>query len=172
MSKLMRFGAGRTICAGLFTFAFSQGQALAHVTLEKTEAATGSYQVATIRIGHGCSGSPTVNLRIEIPEGPESVRPQPKPGWTLAVEKQGERVSAILWTGRLEDDQFDQFGVMLKLPAAPGRLYFPTVQRCEAGENDWTMIPAAGQSPHALKSPAPMLELTPAEGMPMDHMHM
>ena len=144
----------------------------AHIVLAEPQAKAGSYHAAFFRVSHGCAGSATLSIRVAIPAGIASAHPQPKPGWTLAVEKQGERVSAILWTGRLEDDQFDQFGVMLKLPAAPGRLYFPTVQRCDAGENDWTMIPAAGQSPHALKSPAPMLELTPAEGMPMDHMHM
>ena len=159
MSKLMRFGAGRTICAGLFTFAFSQGQALAHVTLEKTEAATGSYQVAPFRIGHGCSGSPTVNLRIEIPEGPESVRPQPKPGWTLNVEHSGDRVIAINWKGNLPADQFDSFAMMMRL-RQPGPLVFPARQTCERGEANWNEPPGV-EGGH----PAPVLMVTPAAEM-------
>ena len=35
-----------------------------------------------------------------------------------------QRVSAITWAGRLPADQFDQFGVMMKLPATSGALYF------------------------------------------------
>ena len=159
MSKLMRFGAARSICAGLFAFAFSQSQALAHVTLEKNEAVTGSYQVANFRIGHGCSGSPTINLRIEIPEGPESVRPQPKPGWTLGVEHAGERVTAINWKGNLPADQFDSFAVMMRL-RQPGPLVFPARQTCERGEANWNEPPGV-KGAH----PAPVLTVTPAAEM-------
>jgi uncharacterized protein YcnI len=146
--------------------------AQAHISLAEPQAKAGSYHVAFFRVGHGCGGSATVSIRIILPAGIASAHPQPKPGWTLSIEKDGERVSAIQWTGRLEADQFDQFGVMLKLPATPGKLTFPTIQRCEKGENDWTMVPEPGQPAHALASPAPVLELIPADAMPMDHMPM
>jgi uncharacterized protein YcnI len=148
--------------------------AQAHITLAEPQAKAGSYHVAFFRVGHGCGNSATVSIRIAIPPEVASAHPQPKPGWTLSIEKAGGRVTAIQWSGRLEADQFDQFGMMLKLPPAPGRLWFPTVQRCEAGEVDWTMVPVGGQSPHDLKSPAPMLELVPGDAMPMpmDHMKM
>jgi copper(I)-binding protein len=41
-------------------------------------------------------------------------------------------------------------------------LYFPTYQECEQGAHQWIEIPVAGQSPHALKSPAPGVKLLPA----------
>lgn len=150
---------------------FSAAMAEAHIALAEPQARAGGYHAAFFRVSHGCGDSPTISLRIAIPPSVASAHPQPKPGWTLSIEKQDERVTAIQWTGRLEADQFDQFGMMLKLPATPGKLYFPTIQRCETGEGDWTMIPAAGQSPRELKSPAPVLELTPADPMPTDHIH-
>ena len=60
---------------------------------------------------------------------------------------------------RLPADQFDQFGVMMKLPATSGALYFPTEQKCEAGETRWVNIPAPGQGWHDVANPAPVLIL-------------
>ena len=157
----------------------------AHVLFADPAATADAYYTGFLRVGHGCAGSPTLSIRVEIPAGVTVARPQPKPGWTIMVEKATlpapvradgvevrERVTAITWSGRLEGDQFDQFGLMLKLPAAPGPLYFPTVQRCAAGREDWTMVPAAGQSPRALKMPAPVLNLTAGAGDPMRGMAM
>ena len=157
----------------------------AHITLNEPVAEAGSYYVGFLRVSHGCGGSPTITVRVEIPPSITGAKPQPKPGWTIKIEKMAlatpikgeggdvrDRVSAITWTGRLEADEFDQFGLLLKLPAQPGLLYFPTVQRCETGENDWTMIPAAGQPWHSVKSPAPVLDVRAGMAVPMAGMKM
>ncbi|WP_174284573.1 YcnI family protein [Sphingomonas bacterium] len=151
----------------------------AHIVFADPAGMAGSYYAGFLRVSHGCAGSPTTAIRVEIPVGVTVARPQPKPGWTLSIEKAPlpapvrsedgevrERVAAITWSGRLDPDQFDQFGIMLKLPAAPGPLYFPTLQQCATGRNAWTMIPAAGQPWHSVKSPAPVLEITPATPHP------
>ncbi len=158
------------------------GAAAAHIVLAEPSAPAGSYHAAFFRVSHGCDGSATVALRVELPAAIAIAKPQPKPGWTLAVEHaplttpvmaEGKpvrkRVSAVTWTGRLADDQFDQFGVMLKLPAAAGPLYFPTIQRCERGETRWTTIPAPGQEWHSVPHPAPVLDVRAG---PDDGMHM
>ncbi|VVT14843.1 Nuclear export factor GLE1 [Sphingomonas sp. EC-HK361] len=156
--------------------------AAAHIVLAEPTAKSGSYYAGFFRVSDGCDGAATTSLRIEIPAGVTIAHPQPKPGWTLSVEKETlatpitsegkavrERVRAITWTGRLDPEQFDQFGVMMKLPQASGPLYFPTTQRCGTAENAWVMIPAAGQAWHALPRPAPVLDLS-ADAMPgMNH---
>lgn len=159
-----------SLLAGLLAGAAAE----AHVVFAEPTTKAGGYYAGFLRVSHGCAGSPTVAIRVAIPEGVASARPQPKPGWTLTIDKAplatpfrsegGEmvrdRVVAVTWTGRLAADEFDQFGLMLKLPDAAGPLYFPTSQRCEQGSNEWTTIPAAGQAWHAVKSPAPVLTLT------------
>ena len=52
----------------------------AHVVLAQTQAAPGSTYVAAFRVSHACGDSPTVKLRVEIPEIIEGVNPQPKAG--------------------------------------------------------------------------------------------
>jgi uncharacterized protein YcnI len=63
-------------------------------------------------------------------------------------------------------DQFDQFGISMKLPDTPGPLYFPVTQTCEQGANAWTVIPADGA---ATQRPAPKLMLVPAAAS--EHAH-
>ena len=168
---------GGALAAALIATSLLTGAALAHVSLADPKAAPGAYYTSFFRVGHGCAGSATTALRIEIPEGIVMARPQPKPGWTVSIEHvplatpamgEGgkpvtERVSAIVWRGGpLPDAQWDQFGFMAKLPATPGKLYFPTVQTCESGEARWTETAAAPGQP--LSHPAPVLDVETGAG--------
>ncbi|MFW2828552.1 YcnI family protein [Sphingomonas sp. ID0503] len=157
--------------------------AQAHIVFAEPQAKASGYYAGFLRLSHGCGDAATVSVRVEIPEGVVSARPQPKPGWTLKVDRaplgtpitsEGgavirDRVAAITWTGTLPPDQFDQFGIMMKLPAKAGPLYFPTRQACTTGSNDWVNLPAAPESWGATKMPAPMLILQAADHM--DHAH-
>lgn len=152
--------------------ALSLGTAAAHATLEKGEAAPGSYK-AVVRIGHGCDGQPTNSVRIEVPEGYIDARPQPKAGWSLAIERgdyahayklHGREVfagvKAVTWSGgALDDAHYDEFVLAGTLAQDVGgqSLFFRTVQTCPDGTVAWDEIPAAGQNPHSLDRPAPGL---------------
>jgi uncharacterized protein YcnI/copper(I)-binding protein len=164
----------------------STGAACAHPSLERQEATIGAPYKAVVRVPHGCGGSPTVRVRVQIPEGVIGVKPMPKPGWTIettrgayaeahpyyhgAVLKEGVR--EIVWNGRLADDNYDEFvfaGFMAKTLKGGSRLHFPTIQECEQGRQAWADIPAAGQSAHDLKFPAPALRLVQAQAPAHDH---
>ena len=60
--------------------------AVAHVTVQPETAVAGSYFEARFTVPHGCSGAATVALRIKIPEGVTSVKPQMKPGWHVDIK--------------------------------------------------------------------------------------
>lgn len=148
----------------------------AHVTLETPSAATGSYYKAVLKVGHGCDGSPTTGIRVDLPEGVQLARPMPKAGWTVTAAKgavtpfdnHGKSVSvdtrSISWTGgSLPADFYDEFVFQTRISAKPGPLYFKVKQTCQNGSTDWSAIPAAGQDPHTLPTPAAVLEVTPAE---------
>jgi uncharacterized protein YcnI len=165
------------------------GPAAAHVTLADPQAAPGAYYTSAFKVTHGCAGSATTALRVEIPASIAVAKPQPKPGWTIEIEREplaapvkGEggkmltqRVKAITWRGGpLPDEDWDQFGVMAKLPDVTGKLYFPAIQTCEVGEARWTEVPAPGESGR-LAHPAPVLTVAPKAapdpmaGMDMRH---
>lgn len=151
--------------------------AYAHVTLEASQAPADSFQKVVLRVPHGCAGSPTVKLRVQIPEGVTGVKQQPKTGWKSAPVRGRlptpfddghgkpitEGVREAVWSGgRLNDDEFDEFAMHVKLPNRPGTtLYFPVVQECVKGVTRWIETPEEGKGPQGLKEPAPSLRLIP-----------
>lgn len=162
--------------------------ALAHVTLETPRAAAGSDYKAVLRIGHGCEGSPTTTLRVQLPSGLRGAKPMPKPGWTLDIQRatlaqpydsHGKTVTRdvveISWRARsadawLADDQYDEFALRGQVsPQAGGTLWFKVLQTCEKGQIDWAEVPAPGASADDLKSPAVGLEITPADAPAHHH---
>jgi len=136
----------------------SVAAARAHVVAQPNTAVAGASFTAGFLVAHGCDGSPTIALRIKVPEEVTAVRPLPKDGWTV-TEVAGE----IAWRGGpLPSKSHETFGIALKLPNTPGRtLYFQAIQECQQGTNRWIDIPAAAQSAKDLRNPAPFITLTP-----------
>jgi uncharacterized protein YcnI len=154
--------------------------AFAHVVLAEPKAIAGSYYKATLRVGHGCNGSSTNSLVVQVPAGFQGAKPQPKFGWTLATRKAKlatpynshgttvtDDVVELRWTAiskqaALPDDQFDEFAFMGRLPDQVGPLWIKVLQTCETGQNDWSEIPAHGTSTRGMKLPAVLLDVQPA----------
>lgn len=150
--------------------------ASAHVSLLAGEAAVGGGYKAVLRVPHGCKGSATTAITLKIPEGYLEAKPQPKAGWTLDIKTGDYAKSYTLWGspvssgaveiswsgGNLPDDQYDEFAVNGTLAGdlKPGvTLYFPVIQTCATGEEDW--IDTSGSEDG---TPAPGLKLLPSAG--------
>jgi periplasmic copper chaperone A len=152
------------------------GWAQAHAVFETKTAPAASYFKGVIGVGHGCDGSPTVLVRVIVPEGFTSIKPMPKPGWTLETKKVPlakpyeshgktikERVGEITWKGgKLDAEHYDEFVLQMRTPEKAGKQYFAVRQECEKGVHDWSEIPAAGKSRRDYKSPAAELDVLPA----------
>jgi len=154
--------------------------AQAHIVLAEPKAIAGSYYKATLRVGHGCSGSATTGLTVQVPAGFQGAKPQPKSGWIITTRQaklatpynsHGKTVTddvvELRWTAAsreaaLSDDQFDEFAFMGRLPDQAGPIWVKVLQTCENGQNDWSEIPAIGTSTRGLKLPAALLEVQPA----------
>lgn len=171
---------GAASAAGFLIAAVAAAPASAHVTITPSDTAAGAYTVLTVSVGHGCEGSPTTALDIQIPEQILSVTPTLLPGWE--VEKKmvqldepvddahgssvTERVGRVVYTADqpLADGYRAAMELSLQLPDAAGEtLTFPVVQRCEQGETGWTETPAEGQEPEDLERPAPTVTITEAD---------
>jgi copper(I)-binding protein/uncharacterized protein YcnI len=181
MSTTIRF-AGAAALAVLSLSALASS-AQAHIVADPAEAKPGSYFRTALRVGHGCgAGKPTTAIRVSIPAGVVNASAQPKPGWEIRVETtklekpvdagHGRMtdtvVSAISWSGgSLPNEQFDEFGLVLKLSDAPGKQFaLPVVQTCAGSEVRWDQIPAAGQR---AERPAAMIRI--ADVKPDAHHH-
>lgn len=177
-----------TLGTALFSLMLAvAGPVAAHVVLDQPGAPAGSTTKAALRVSHGCEGSPTTGVVVQVPAGFQGAKPQPKAGWTLAVRREKlatpytshgktvtEDVAEIRWSAAsreaaLPDGQFDEFVLIGRLPDAAGPLWFKVLQTCETGQNDWSQVPASGRSTQGLKSPAALLEVLPAA--PAHHAH-
>jgi uncharacterized protein YcnI len=150
----------------------------AHITLKAKEAAIGGPYDAVFVVPHGCAGSATTKIRVQIPEGVIGVKAMPTAGWNVetvtgkyaaAYDYQGSSVSEgakeVVWSGgKLPDHTREEFVISAFLTDGlkPNTmLYFPTVQECEQGVSRWIDIPADPAHPHDSKSPAPGVKLLP-----------
>jgi periplasmic copper chaperone A len=133
-----------------------------------------------MRVPHGCQGSPTLKVRVQIPEGVIAIKPMPKAGWQVETVKgkyaktydyfgtpMVEGVQEVVWTGKLLDEHYEEFVFRSWLTDSlkpDTTLYFRTVQECEDGKAErWIEIPAEGKTRGDYKYPAPGVKLTPAK---------
>jgi uncharacterized protein YcnI len=124
--------------------------AVAHVGLTVTGAgAPGSTNLFGFGPGHGCGTSPTIAIRIQIPDGIESVKPVAKPDWTIDIvtDADGEVTEIHFTGGNLPNEWYDQFRIRAAIneEVAPGTpIYFPLVQECVEGAHYWINLPGPG----------------------------
>lgn len=173
------------VAAGGLLAMVAAGSASAHVEIAEGEVAAGSEAVLTLQVSHGCQGSATTELRIQMPESIPAVTPTRNAFYSVDKKTEAldppiqdshgeditERVSEVVDTAitPLPDGYRDTFELSMQIPddAAGTTLYFPTIQTCEEGETAWIEIPAAGQDEEELEAPAPsvqVVEAAPGEG--------
>ena len=156
--------------------------AASHVVLQKWEAYAGYQEYVTFVVPHGCGNSPTVEVRVKIPDGITIAAPEQKAGWVTKITRRklsepiigegGARVSEVVdevsWSsGNLPADQLGLFTVLVRTPDAPGRvLYFKTIQKCAQGETRWVDVIPEGEPTWKLwarPAPSPFLVLKKTE---------
>lgn len=110
---------------------------------------------ATFAIPHGCEGTATTKITIQIPEGIIAAKPMPKADWNLTTEindyaksyqQYGKEVTkgatSVTWEGLLPDAHYDEFTVTGYFAENTGKfkkqIFFPIIQTCETGEFLWT----------------------------------
>lgn len=178
MRTLLRALGATTLTAGLVLA--GAVSASAHVTVTPSTTAAGAYTILTMSVPHGCEGSATTKVSIQMPEQIVAVTPTVNPGWDVEKVMEDlaepvddghggeytERVAEVVYTAKepLPDGLRDAFELSLKLPEAEGEtLAFPAVQECEEGETAWVQLPKDGESEEELEHPAPAIVLTAAE---------
>jgi uncharacterized protein YcnI len=162
----------------IFLALLATSPASAHVFLEGKQAAIGADYKAVFVVPHGCEGSATIKLRVQIPEGAIATEAKPIDGWQVDTVKgkyaseydvKGAKVSEgikeVAWSGgKLPDKTRQDFVIETYLTdnLKPNTtLYFPVVQECEQGVSRWIEIPPEGAAhAHEGKWPAPGVKLT------------
>src|SRR5215475_10542030 len=112
----------RNVLAALFA-ALAVSPLSAHVLLEGKQAAVGSSYEAVFVVPHGCKGSATTKLRVQIPDGVIATEAKPASGWSVETvkgkyaaaydykgAKVAEGIKEIAWSGgKLPDKTRGEF---------------------------------------------------------------
>ena len=176
LRALVRAGAP---LAALATVALVAAPAGAHVSGTPSETAAGSFTVLTMSVPHGCDGSPTTRIEIQVPESVLSVTPTRNPFYEVEANIERldeplsdahgnevtERTGSIVYTANdpLPEGQRDTFELSFQVPDAAGEtLAFPTIQTCEQGRTAWVEVASDGQDAGELEHPALAFEITEA----------
>ena len=142
--------------------AYSLG-ASAHVSLVEPRAEAGKPYTAVLRIGHGCEGTATTAVAVQVPAGLGNVTPVARPGWAASLRQGVATWTALGKEAALPDGERGEFTLAgATAPQVPGALWLKVQQTCERGSHDWSQVPAQGTSTAALKSPAVLLDVLSA----------
>lgn len=182
--NIHKLAAGTTLIASLASL-----PAFAHSTFVNQSAEQESTIVAALQVPHGCEGGlATTEVRMKLPEGFISAKPQPKAGWELEIIKgdyqksyknHGAEVKAgpveIRWKGgNLPDAFYDTFNVQGKVSGVDAGvdLPFKVIQICgDKGTANWDQVADKGQDPHSLDNPAPTIKIVAKQAMAGGHDH-
>ena len=176
----MRKRLGATVALAIGVLVLFAAPALAHVTVDPSEAPKGQRHEAHLPRAERDGAANTVKFDVKFDENHPiaTVAVKPKAGWTANVIKKPlkaplqtdngqvtEAVSEIVWTGgTIAPGQFDEFEVSVgPLPSDVDLLLFPAVQTYSDGtEVSWIQQSFPGQPEP--DHPAPQLELSAAAG--------
>lgn len=143
----------------------------AHVSIVSGVGFANTTQKVLFGVGHGCTGADTYSIRVQIPNGVSSVRPEGSAFGKALVEKDAQQnIVAVSWTKAdidvlAADVEYYEFTLRMKLPDRPfSLLYFPTTQVCRAADGTVTSVEWSSVTPGETEGaePAPMLALVPA----------
>lgn len=137
------------------------GIASAHVTVQPKEAPASSYQVFTVRVPTEKDVA-TTQVKVEIPEGVNVSRFEPKFEWSYEIEKNAEgKIASVTWkaTGAgLSATEFGEFRMSGKVAEDAKELVWKAYQTYSNGEVvEWTGAPDADK-------PASVTTVTKATG--------
>lgn len=162
--------------AGLALAVAAPLAASAHVHVDPGTASAGSTATLGFSFSHGCDGSPTTALAIDIPEGVGNATPLVQGGWTIQRETGADGMpTRIIFTADTPvDDHLKatlSIDVLFDESAAGTSIAFPVTQTCVTGETAWTQVAAEGEDPHGLDAPAPVVEVGDPADDADDHGH-
>lgn len=114
--------------------------AWAHVTVSTDNPEPGGFAVYTVRVPSESESASTVSIEVQIPDGLDASRYQPRPGWSLRIEDGVFTIDG----GAIGPGEFDEFRFQARNPENGGDLSFAAIQTYDDGEvASWTGEPGS-----------------------------
>jgi uncharacterized protein YcnI len=145
------------IIGSIFLFA---PPAFAHVVVKPSQVGIAAFQIFRMGVPNE-KDSPTVAVRLVIPDGLKAISPNVKLGWTIDEKKIGDgddaKVTEITWTGGvIPAGQRDDFVFSAQVPSKETTLNWKAYQTYQNGETiAWDHDPKLSKSADDDTAPPP-----------------
>jgi uncharacterized protein YcnI len=127
--------------------------AFGHAVIQPTASRPAEQQVYTLTVPNE-RDSDVVSVALQVPSDIDSLLVEKKQGWRVALEREGDRIGVVRWTGgRIEADQYDTFRFIARNPVQAGELVWKVIQRYTDATDRWI-------GPADSEQPAPRTSIT------------
>ena len=124
-----------------------------HAVIQPNTSRPAEQQVYTLTIPSE-RDSDVVSVSVQVPDAIDSVLVENKPGWKVALQREGDRVAVVRWSGgRIAPDQYDSFRFIARNPVRAGAVDWKVIQRYTDATDRWIGPPDSEQ-------PAPRTTIT------------
>jgi len=128
-------------------------QALGHAVVTPGASRPAEQQVYTLTVPSE-RDSDVVSVALQVPSDIDSLLVDGKPGWRVALERDGDRIAVVRWSGgRIAPDRYDTFRFIARNPVREGELEWKVIQRYTDATDRWIGPPDSEQ-------PAPRVDIT------------
>lgn len=166
--RIARLSAAGLAGGAILALAAVPLSASAHIGLTPTSTAAGASSVLAFSFNHGCDGSSTTSLTLDIPDSITTVYPAIDSNWTVEKIADGDRTAQVVFTAvtPVPDAYRAAVELAVQLPAdAEGEtLVFPVLQTCEVGENNWNEVAEEGEEEPENAAPVVVVSEATADG--------
>jgi uncharacterized protein YcnI len=121
-------------------------QALGHAVVQPGAARPAEQQIYTLTVPSE-RDSDVISVSLQVPDAIDSLLVEEKPGWNVRLERDGDRVAVVRWSGgRIPPDQYDTFRFIARNPVqADTTLEWKVIQRYTDAIDRWIGPPDSEQ---------------------------
>jgi len=119
--------------------------AYGHAVVQPTASRPAEQQIYTLTVPNE-RDSDVVSVSLQVPPDVDSVLVEEKPGWDARLQREGDRVAVVRWSGgRIAGDQYDTFRFIARNPVQAGELEWKVIQRYTDATDRWIGPPDSEQ---------------------------
>ena len=127
----------RALPAVLVLGCCTAADAYGHAVVQPSASRPAEQQVYTLTVPSERS-SDVVSVALQVPPEVESLLVREAPGWRVRLQKEGDRVAVVRWSGnRIGPDQYDSFQFIARNPVREGALDWKVIQEYTDATDRW-----------------------------------
>jgi uncharacterized protein YcnI len=111
--------------------------AYGHAVVQPSASRPAEQQVYTLTVPSERS-SDVISVSLQVPAEVESLIVREAPGWNVRLQKDGDRVAVVRWSGnRIPPSQYDSFQFIARNPVTEGTLDWKVIQQYTNATDRW-----------------------------------